>query len=166
LSQKEKVKQIRDHVAPILVNQARLEMMRMYKPGVVELVGEGNMEIIMSTEPLKSIQGPFIQRDFYACCKILIPLKPLVPLRDPSARNLLQEHVSGKIHARYGNIEKSLKEGNTLIIYWIDFWVTREGEVWHEDGEGLWRKVLQMPEGLLQACILNLRANLHVKYVV
>lgn len=165
MSQKEKVKQVRDSIAPILVNQARLEMMRMYKPGMVDPVGEATVGVLISTEPIRSIQGPFIQRDFYACYKIYVPLKPLIPVKDPSARELLQEQVLTKIHA--SNIhEKVLKGEGTLVIYAIDFWVTKDGEVWHEEGEGLWRKVLQLPEGLLQVCYLNLRANLHVKYEV
>jgi len=163
MSQKEKVKAVRDQIVPILINQARLEMMNMYKPGVVETLG-ATVGINMSIKPLMSLtsmQG--IHREFYALYKILISLKPLVPVT-LGARELL--HVQIKIHDTYGNVEKGLREGATLVIYSIDFWVTRDGEVWYEDGEGLWRKVLELPEGLLQACILNLRANLHVKYVV
>jgi len=165
MSQKQKVKAVRDRIVPILINQARLEMMNMYKPGVVEPLG-ATVEINMSTKPLNSIEGPFIKREFYALYKILISLKPLVPV-SLGARELLQDHVQIKIHDTYGNVERGLREeGGTLVIYSIDFWVTGDGEVWHEDGEGLWRKVLQLPEGMLQASIINLRANLHVKHVV
>jgi len=166
MSQKEKVKAVRDRIVPILINQARLEMMNMYKPGVMETLGT-TVGINMSIKPLMSLtsmQG--IHREFYALYKIFISLKPLVPV-SLGARELLQDHVQIKIHDTYGNVEKGLREeGATLVIYSIDYWVTRDGEVWYEDGEGLWRKVLQLPEGLLQACILNLKANLHVKYVV
>lgn len=161
ISQKEKVKQIRDHVTPILVDQARLEMLNVYKPGMVEPLGEASVGILMSTEPIRSIQGPFIQRDFYACYKVLVPLRPLIPV-SPSGREVLQEHVQSKIEASYGKAS----EGETLVIYWIDFWVTRDGEVWREDVEGLWTKVLQLPQGMVQASYLNLRSTLHVKYVV
>jgi len=165
MSQKEKFKAVRDHIAPILVEQARLEMLNFYKPGVVEPLGEATVGLWISTEPIRSIQDPFLQRDFYACYKILMPLRPLIPLKDPSGRELLQEHVQTKIQATHGQIQDVKPEG-ILVVHWTDLWVTREGEVWHEDAEGLWRKVLQLPEGLLQLCYINLRSTLHVKYVV
>jgi len=165
MSQKEKFKAVRDHMAPILVDRARLEMINMYKPGTVEPLGEATIGLQISTRPIQSIEGPFIKRDFYACYKVLMPLRPLVPLKDPSAREILQEHVQTKIHATRGSFQDVKPEG-TLVIYWIDFWVTRDGEVWCEGAEGVWRMVLQLPEGLLQASYLNLRSTLHVKYVV
>jgi len=165
LKKKEKIKKVRDHIVPILVDRARLEMMDTYKPGMVEPVGDATVGVFMSTEPIRSIEGPFLKKDFYACYKILIPLKPVVPLKDPSAREILQEHVQTMIQAMKGELPRT-DPGETLIIYWTDYWVTKEGEVWHEESEGLWRKVLQLPEGLLQASLINLRATLHAKYVV
>jgi len=162
---KEEFKAIRDQVAPILVDHARLEMLNCYKPGLVEPLGEATVGLWISTRPIRQFKGPFIQRDFYACYKILIPLRPLIPLKDPSAREILQEHIQTKIQAMYGQIHE-VKPESTLVVYWTDLWVTREGEVWHEDAEGVWSKVLQLPEGLLQFCYINLRSTLHVKYIV
>jgi len=164
LRHKEKFKTVRDQIVPILVDQARLEMMNVYKPGVVEPLG-ATVGISMSTSSLKSVEGPFIKKDFYALYKILVSLKPLIPV-SLGARELLQEHVQTRIHSTHGDVDKAaLKEGDTLVIYSIDFWVTREGEVWNEETDGLWRKVLQLPEGLLQASYLNLRSTLKVKHV-
>ena len=157
---------IRDHIVPILVDQARLEMMRMYKPGMVEPLGEATVGVFISTDPVRSIAGPLIERDFYACYKIAIPLKPTVPVKDPSCRDLLQHHVSAKIHASNLNFKDVEGKEHTLIMYMIDFYVTKDGEVWHEEAEGIWRKVLQLPPGLLQLSLTNLRASLNVKYEV
>ena len=164
LKKKEKIKRVRDHIVPILVERARLDMMDTYKPGMVEPLGDATVGVFMSTEPIRSIEGPFIKKEFYACYKILLPLRPVVPLKDPSAREILQEHVKTKIHATKGDLKSD--PGETLIIYWTDYWVTKDGEVWHEESDGLWRRVLQLPEGLLQASLINLRASLHAKYVV
>jgi len=117
MSQKEKFKAVRDHMAPILVDRARLEMINMYKPGTVEPLGEATIGLQISTRPIQSIEGPFIKRDFYACYKVLMPLRPLVPLKDPSAREILQEHVQTKIHATRGSFQDVKPEG-TLVIYW------------------------------------------------
>ena len=163
MKDKEKIKAVRDHIVPILVNQARLDMMDTYKPGIIEPVGDATVGVLMSTTPIMTIEGPFIKKDLYACYKILIPLKPLVPVKDPSARELLREHVQTSIQATKGDLKSP---GETLIIYWIDYWISRDGEVWHEESDGLWRKVLQLPEGMLQAVLINLRANIHAKYVV
>ena len=164
MKRKEKAEQVRDHIVPILVDQARLEMMRMYKPGMVDPVGEASVGVLMSTEPLRTIRGPFIQTDFYACYKMVIPLKPTVDVKEPTCRELLQEHVQARIHASNINLKKS--KGDTLLLYMIDFYVTREGEIWHEEGEGLWRKVLQLPPGTLQASLLNLKTSLNVRYLM
>lgn len=167
---KEKVKEIRDHIAPILVQQAHLEMMRMYKPGVMEPIGgSATVEIRLSTkEPLRSVVMVFdgFRRDFYGCYKVLIPLRPLVDVKDATFTDLLQEHVRTRVRAVKGDLKKVSKEG-TLVLYWIDFWITKDGEVWHEQDENIWRQVpLGLPEGLMQATILNLRSTLHVKYEV
>lgn len=167
MRQKEKVKIVKDHIVPILINQAKLEMMNMYKPGVVEPIGEATVDIAMSTTPIRSIElmpvFPFIRRkDFYACYKILVPLRPLIPV-SLGARELLQDHVQTRmIHSTSGNVDKTLEKDGTLVIYSVDFWVTREGEVWNEQSDGPWRKVLQLPEGLLQACYLNLSSTLNI----
>lgn len=166
MTQKEKFKTIRDRIVPILINQARLEMMRMYKPGLVEPLGEGTVGIIMSTEPIRSLAGPLIQKDFYACYKMVISLKPVIQVKDPSCRELLQDHVQTKIHTSNLNFEDVDGKDHTLIMYMIDFYVTGDGEVWHEQAGDLWRKVLELPPGLLQVSLLNLRANFNVKYVV
>jgi len=157
---------IRDRIVPILINQARLEMMNVYKPGAVEPLGETTVGIIISTEPLRSICGPFVEKDFYAIYKMVFPLKPIIPTRDPSCREVLQEHVSAKIEASNLKFKDVDGKDHTLIIYMIDFYVTRDGEVWHEESDSVWRKVLQLPDGLLQACYLNLKANFNVKYEV
>jgi len=165
MKRKERIKTVRDRIVPILVNQARLEMLKVYKPGLVEPYGDAAVGVWISEEPIRRIEGPLIKRDFYACYKVLMPLRPLIPLKDPSGREILQEHVQTRVHAYRGRVQEADPD-RTLVIYWIDFWVTREGEVWHEDEDGLWRKVLQLPEGLLQACYLNLRSSLRVKYEV
>lgn len=165
MRQKEKVKQVRDGIVPLLISQAQLEMLNFYKPGMVEPLGEATIGVSISTEPIRSVQGPFIRRDFYACYKVLIPVRPLIPLKDSSAREILREHVQTRIQATHGHIQDAKPE-STLVIYWSDFWVTRDGEVWHEDADGLWTNVLQLPEHLLQASHLNLRTSLRVKYVV
>jgi len=43
LKRKEKIKKIRDHIVPILVDRARLDMMNVYKPGMVEPTGDATL---------------------------------------------------------------------------------------------------------------------------
>jgi len=162
---KKEWKEIRDRVVPLLVERAHLEMMRLYKPGMVEPVGEeATVGLLMSESPIRTILGAFGSLDFYAKYDIVIPLRPLVPISS-DGHEILQDDVESKVRLASPDAEELPKKGGeTLLIYWTTYYVTKEGQVWHEDDENLWRPVMQLPEGLLQSALINLRATIHPKY--
>jgi len=165
VSQKEVFKQVRDRLVPFLLEEARQEMMGIYKPGVVEPLGDASVDITMSSKPLRSIRGPTLPlTEFYGLFKFYIPLRPTIDVKDQ--KDLLQEGADYHIHVEMGGeTEKPLDKDRTLVMYSIDFWLTSKGEVWHEASSGLWRKVLQLLPAMLPDKFIKLTFSLRLDHV-
>lgn len=162
VSEKQVFKQVRDRVVPFLVEQARQEMMGVYKPGVVKPLGHASVSFLMSSsKPIRSIRGPQLPlTEFYALFKIYIPWTPTIDV--PGEGDLLQEDVDYKIHlGGEGPIEKD----KTLGIYSIDFWLTKEGMVWHEASSGLWKKAFKLLPETLQDEFIDMDVSLRLDHV-
>ena len=159
------MKNIRDRIVPLLVERAHLEMTRLYKPGMVESLGDAIVGFLIASKPIRSIIGAIGSTDFYAKYDVTIPLKPLVPI-SLDAHEILQGDIRAKIGSTNIKPGEDLKKEGTLLIFWTTYWVTREGHVWHEDDENIWRPVMQLPEGLLKSSFIDMRATLHQKYHV
>lgn len=166
MRQKEKVKAVRDRIIPLLLEHAQLRILETYKPGLVEPTGQASASVKMSkTRPIESIRLPSgIPINFYAYYYIIMPLKPLISFKHPS--ELLQKHMITKIHDKVGERPKIAKAEETLIMFIVDFYVTRDGQVWHEESENAWTKVFQLPPSMVQASYLNLTSKINLKYIV
>ena len=156
-----------DPISHVLIQQAKLEMMNIYKPGMVRELGDSIAEVTIGEEPLRIVAGIGMgKKDFYGRYKIAIPLESTVPIKD--ANELLLEGIQTKVHLITKQGAKKMEESESiLVIYIIDFWVTREGEVWHENAESLWRCLpLKIPEGVLQQSFVNIRGMSRPKTTV
>ena len=143
-----------DPISTLLVENAKLKMMGVYKPGVVQVAGDPIIASQISDKPQKKLIGPKT-RNFYGFYRITIPLKPTIPIKN--TRDLLQSNVRMNVAARFGKGDTPIESHTMLIIYEIDFWITEKGEVWHEDADGNWSHIFQIPKGYLQAMYLKLR---------
>ncbi len=160
---------IQDHLAPLLIERARYEMIQKYKPGMVEETGQGAIEVIMGPKPILTIEGTFPdepRKEFYGKVKICIPLKPVLK-GEMKEKEILQNHVITHVHEIRGDGDAKITyTKDTVILYMIDFWITKNGQVWIEQAEGVWNFIMQLPLGLLQESLLNFRTNLTSKFTV